>query len=63
EAKKELFEELTKGKKAAKEVYGISPIRMHPPKHGYEGTKIAYNAGGALGYRGEEINTLIKRMM
>ncbi|MDE1850389.1 MAG: 50S ribosomal protein L30 [Candidatus Micrarchaeota archaeon] len=63
EAKKELVEELSKGKKMSKEVDGITPLRMHPPKHGYEGIKTAYAAGGALGYRGEEINKLIKRMM
>jgi len=63
EAKKELIEELSKGKKMSKEVDGITPLRMHPPKHGYEGIKMAYAAGGALGYRGEEINKLIKRMM
>lgn len=63
EAKKELVEELSKGKRMSKEVDGITPLRMHPPKHGYEGIKVAYAAGGALGYRGEEINKLIKRMM
>lgn len=63
EAKKETIEELVKGKKTPREVGGITPIKMHPPKHGYEGTKVAFNAGGALGYRGEEINGLIKRML
>ncbi len=38
-------------------------ITMHPPRHGYEGTKFGYSSGGALGYRGEAINDLIKRML
>ncbi len=49
------------GKKSARELMKI-PIPMHPPRHGYEGIKQAYKTGGALGYRGEEINSLIKRM-
>ena len=63
DAKKEIVEELTKGKKSSQDFDGITPIRMHPPKHGYEGIKQGYTAGGALGYRGVEINDLIKRMM
>ncbi|MDE1761633.1 MAG: uL30 family ribosomal protein [Candidatus Micrarchaeota archaeon] len=63
EAKKELVDELENGKKNMKEVKVQLPMRMHPPKHGYEGIKVSYNAGGALGYRGAEINDLIKRMM
>ena len=38
------------------------PIRMHPPRKGYRGIKQSYKAGGDLGYRGKEINSLIKRM-
>ena len=39
-------------------------FRLHPPKKGWErkGIKKPYNSGGALGYRGVEINSLIKRM-
>lgn len=61
--KPETIEELMKGKKTGKDVDGISPIRMHPPKHGYNGIKQPFVMGGALGYRGEEINEIIKRMM
>lgn len=61
--KPEVIEELMKGKKTGKDVNGISPIRMHPPKRGYEGIKQSYTIGGALGYRGVEINKLIQRMM
>ncbi len=38
---------------------------LMPPRKGFgrKGIKLAYNAGGALGYRGEKINDLIKRMI
>ena len=38
-------------------------IRLHPPLKGYEGIKRAYTVGGALGYRGKEINKLLGRMI
>ena len=40
-------------------------FRLHPPIGGFErkGTKVSFNAGGALGYRGVKINDLIKRML
>lgn len=40
-------------------------FRLHPPKGGYErkGTKVSFTAGGALGYRGEKINDLVKKMI
>lgn len=42
----------------------IKPIfRLKPPKKGYEGIKRSYKNGGALGYRGKEINKLIWRML
>ncbi|MDP2900466.1 MAG: 50S ribosomal protein L30 [Candidatus Bathyarchaeota archaeon] len=43
---------------------GIKPFfRMHPPKKGFKRTvKRPYNDHGELGYRGETINELIKRM-
>jgi len=39
--------------------------RLNPPKGGYgrKGTKVPFKIGGALGYRGDNINTLIKRML
>ncbi len=38
---------------------------LNPPRKGFgrKGIKVAYAAGGALGYRGEKINDLLKRMM
>ena len=39
------------------------PFRLHPPRHGYKSTKHAFKQGGSLGYMGESINGLIKRMV
>ncbi len=43
---------------------GIKPFfRMHPPKKGFKRTvKRPYKDRGELGYRGEAINELVKRM-
>lgn len=39
-------------------------FRLHPPKGGFKGTKKnPYGKKGELGYRGKEINSLIKRMI
>ncbi len=40
-------------------------FRLHPPKGGFErkGTKAGYSTGGALGYRGKEINELLQKMI
>lgn len=40
-------------------------FRLHPPRGGYErkGTKKAFTQKGALGYRAEKINDLIKKMI
>jgi large subunit ribosomal protein L30 len=43
---------------------GLKPIfRLHPPRKGYRNTKKAYTEKGSLGYRGENINQLIARMV
>jgi len=44
---------------------GKKVFRLHPPKKGWElgGIKKAYTQKGALGYRGADINELIKRML
>jgi len=38
---------------------------LMPPKGGFEkkGIKMPFNKGGALGYRGDKINDLLKRMV
>lgn len=43
----------------------IQPVfRLHPPTKGYKGKiKKSHSAGGELGYRGEVVNELIKRML
>jgi len=43
----------------------IKPVfRLHPPSKGYKGkVKRSYTTGGVTGYRGEDINNLIKRMI
>jgi large subunit ribosomal protein L30 len=47
-----------------KDLKDIKPVfRLHPPKKGFKGTiKRSYKSGGVTGYRGEDINNLIKRM-
>jgi len=42
----------------------IQPFfRLHPPSKGYKGKiKRNFGSGGELGYRGEKINDLLKRM-
>lgn len=45
-------------------IEGLKPFfRMHPPKKGFKrSVKKPYNSKGELGYRGEAINELAKRM-
>ncbi len=59
---KKLAEEIWSGKTKPSV---LKPFRLHPPSGGYErgGIKQPYNLGGALGYRGEAINDLLRRMM
>lgn len=43
---------------------GIKKVfRLHPPRKGHKDIKRAFSQGGSLGYRGEEINDLVRRMM
>ncbi len=47
-----------------KDLADVKPLlRLAPAKKGLEGIKRSYKAGGALGYRGDNINDLIGRMM
>lgn len=44
----------------------IKPFfRLHPPRGGFErkGIKVPFSLGGAMGYRGDKIKDLIKRML
>jgi large subunit ribosomal protein L30 len=38
---------------------------LHPPRGGFEkrGIKVSFNRGGALGYRGDKMNELIRKML
>ena len=60
------IEELSKAVIEGKDMEeaGMKPVfRLHPPRKGYEHIKKAYNEGGSLGYRGEKIGDLIKKMI
>jgi len=47
-----------------KEIPNVKPLfRLNPPRKGYEGIKRSFKNGGALGYRGKNINKLIERMV
>ncbi len=53
-------------KKELKDIPGLKPyFKLNPPKRGFErkGIKKPFSIGGALGYRKEKINDLIKRMI
>jgi len=61
----ELAEKLQKELKILEKL-NIKPVfRMRPPSKGYErrGIKKSFVVGGALGYRGKQINNLIERML
>jgi len=55
EVSKELEKQLTKKK-------GDKTLRLSPPRRGYRSTKQAFPKG-ALGYRGDKINDLLRRMI
>ena len=60
----ELAKALIDGKVKYGDIPGIKPIlRLHPARKGLEGIKRGFKAGGALGYRGKEINELVRRML
>ena len=43
---------------------GLKPLfRLNPPRKGYENTKKTLVEGGSLGYRSEEINELLEKMI
>lgn len=62
----QFVEEFYAGKKKMKDVPGLKQFfRLSPPRLGFErkGIKKAFALGGALGYRKDKINDLIKRMI
>jgi large subunit ribosomal protein L30 len=55
---------IKKGEVAYNGLDGFKPLfRLSPPRKGFEGNKRSYQNGGALGYRGKDINALIERML
>ncbi|MGC8547999.1 MAG: uL30 family ribosomal protein [Candidatus Micrarchaeia archaeon] len=60
---KQSVELVLKGEKKPEELGIKLPLRMHPPRRGYESIKRPYGHGGALGYRGNDIDKLISRML
>ena len=56
---------ILEGKTSLKELKVKPVFRLHPPRkgHGRAGIKKPFKSGGALGFRGAEINALIKSMM
>ena len=62
----EFIEDFFVYKKEIKDVPGLKLFfRLNPPRKGFEkkGVKKPFSLGGALGYRKEKINDLIKRML
>ncbi len=61
----ELVDAVMKGEVKLHKLQWLKPyFRLHPPKGGFKKTtKRAWNDGGELGYRGKEINRLLRRMI
>ncbi len=59
----DLAKALASGEVKLRDVPGLKPVlRLHPPRKGYKTTKRTFPQGGALGYYGQEINTLLYKM-
>ena len=58
----ELANALINSEIKAKDINMKPVFRLHPPRKGYEGIRHSVKEGGSLGYRGEAINDLAKRM-
>jgi large subunit ribosomal protein L30 len=60
----ELAQAVHSGKVKLKEIQGLRPFfRLSPPSKGYKSLKRPVGDFGDLGYRGEKINELLKRMV
>ena len=43
---------------------GLKPLfRLNPPRKGYESTRRPFTEGGSLGYRADDINVLLAKMI
>ena len=59
----DLAKALAGGEIKLRDVPGLKPmLRLHPPRKGYKTTKRTFPQGGALGYYGQEINSLLYKM-
>ena len=59
----EFAQALAKGEASLRDLPGLKPVmRLHPPRKGYRTLKRTFQQGGALGYYGKEINTLLYKM-
>jgi large subunit ribosomal protein L30 len=59
----EFAQALAKGETSLRDLPGLKPVmRLHPPRKGYRTLKRTFQQGGALGYYGREINTLLYKM-
>ena len=59
---KEDVNALMEGSKKPRELMRL-PIRLKPPRHGHRSIKSGFSSGGAMGYRGDAMNDLLKRMV
>ncbi len=54
---------LHEGEVLLNDLPGLKPVlRLHPPRKGFLTIKRTYQQGGALGYYGKEINSLLYKM-
>jgi large subunit ribosomal protein L30 len=59
----EFAKALSSGNARLTDMPGMKPVlRLHPPRKGYKTIKRTFPQGGALGYYGTEINTLLYKM-
>jgi len=59
----ELSKSIDEDKVKIKDVPNLKPVfRLHPPRKGHKGIKRSFKEGGELGYHGDAINDLLKKM-
>ena len=59
----ELSNAIYEEKVKIKDIPNLKPVfRLHPPRKGHKGIKRSFKIGGELGYHGDAINELIKKM-
>lgn len=60
----DLSEAVCEGGASLSDIDGFNGVfRLRPPKKGYDSTKKAFQEGGSLGDRGDDINKLLVRMI